>query len=93
VRHGGDDRSSPFEAKHAAIIARTLRWADQAAARRDYAEALRWVETVLGLGAGLPDDYEAKRRLWRQALGECAPAVERGGTSHCRPDGAGAEVE
>lgn len=65
---GGDDRSEGFEAKHAAIIARTLRWADEAAERDDYAEALRWIETVQGLGEALPDDYEAKRRGWLQAL-------------------------
>ena len=35
--HGGP---KDFEAAHAAIIARTLRWADEAAARQDYGEAL-----------------------------------------------------
>jgi hypothetical protein len=65
---GGDDRSGGFEAKHAAIIARTLRWADEAAGRRDYAQALHWIETVQGLGEALPSDYEAKRRGWLEAL-------------------------
>ena len=58
-----------FEARHAAIIARTLQWADEAAARQDYGEALRWVETVRCFGNALPDDYEAKRRRWMLALG------------------------
>ena len=65
---GGDDRADGFEANHAAIIARTLRWADEAAGRDDYAEALRWIETVQSLGEALPSDYEAKRRDWLEAL-------------------------
>jgi hypothetical protein len=69
---GGDDRSEGFEAKHAAIIARTLRWADEAAGRHDYAAALHWIETVQSLGEALPDDYEAKRRGRHQALNRVA---------------------
>ena len=44
----GHDGTKSFEARHAAIIARTLRWADEAAARGDYTEAVRWVEIVHG---------------------------------------------
>jgi hypothetical protein len=62
----GGDPSNAFESKHAAIIARTLRWADEAAARRGYGEALRWVETVRSLEEALPEHYEAKRRVWRR---------------------------
>jgi hypothetical protein len=61
-------QTTDFEAKHAAIIARTLRWADEAAERRDYVQAVRWVETVRGLGHGLPDEYEAKRQTWLGAM-------------------------
>jgi hypothetical protein len=61
---GDGDGSNIFESQHAAIIARTLRWADEAAARCDYAEAVRWVETVRSLGEALPGHYEAKRRVW-----------------------------
>jgi hypothetical protein len=61
---GAEDRSNVFESQHAAIIGRTLRWADEAAGRRDYVEALRWVETVRSLGEALPEHYEAKRRRW-----------------------------
>jgi hypothetical protein len=64
---GGDDRSTLFESQHAAIIERTLRWADEAAARRDYVEALRWVETIRSLGEALPEYYEAKRQTWLQS--------------------------
>lgn len=62
----GDGPSDRFESKHAAIIARTLRWADEAAARCDYDEALRWIETVRSLGESLPQHYETKRRAWLQ---------------------------
>jgi hypothetical protein len=64
----GDHRSKAFESKHAEIIARTLRWADEAAARLDYAEALRWVETVVTVGESLPEPYDAKRRAWLRLL-------------------------
>ena len=57
-----------FEAEHAAIIGRTLRWADDAAARGEYAKAVRWVDTVRGLGEGLPDEYEAKQESWLNAI-------------------------
>jgi hypothetical protein len=66
----GEKRSNAFESNHAAIIARTLRWADDAAERRDYAEALRWIATVESLGEALPRDYETRRRRWRQAISD-----------------------
>jgi hypothetical protein len=62
------ERVAAFEAKHAAIIARTLRWAEEAAARHDYARAVQWIETVRGLGEGLSDEYEAKHVTWLHAL-------------------------
>ena len=64
----GPEGVAGFEARHAAIIARTLRWADVAPARRDYGQAVRWVETVRGLGDDLPDEYEAKRHMWLNAI-------------------------
>jgi hypothetical protein len=62
------ERVAAFEAKHEAIIARTLGWADAAAARRDYAQAVRWVETVRGLGHALPAEYETKHEAWLSAI-------------------------
>ena len=55
-------------ARHLAAVARTLCWADESAARGDYADALRWVETIEALGDPLPQDYDTKRRSWRGAL-------------------------
>jgi hypothetical protein len=57
-----------FEARHAAIIARTLSWADEAAARSDYRQAVHWVDTIGGLGHDLPDEYAAKRETWLDAI-------------------------
>jgi hypothetical protein len=81
---GEDDRSKAFEAKHAAIIARTLRWADEAASRHDYVQALRWLETVEGIGEALPDEYEAKRHGWLQAAHRHGGAARRAGRPHSR---------
>ena len=66
-----DDRdpTRAFEARHAAIIARTLGWADEAAARHDYVAAVRWVETIRGLGGELPHEFEVKREAWLRAIG------------------------
>ena len=63
------ERTTEFEAQHAAIIARTLGWADEAAARRDYAEAIRWIETVRALGNELSREYKAKHARWLNAIG------------------------
>ncbi|HTP20661.1 MAG TPA: hypothetical protein VMJ65_13710 [Solirubrobacteraceae bacterium] len=73
ANNGGHKRqeegvSTGFEAQHAAIIARTLRWADDAADRRDYVEAVRWVETVSALGEDLADEYKRKHARWLNAI-------------------------
>lgn len=66
------EHTESFEAKHAAIIARTLRWADDAAGRGNWREALRWVDKVRSLGQPLPADYEEKRQVWAKAADRCA---------------------
>lgn len=81
MSEGGHGPAESFEARHAAIIARTLRWADEAAGRRDYVEALRWVEKVRSLGQTLPHDYEAKRQAWLQAVDRSEAASEQ--TARC----------
>lgn len=77
MSEGERGRSDDFEARHSAIIARTLRWADQAAERRDYARALHWVEMVRSLGQALPDAYAAKRRAWLRAVDRCETLSRR----------------
>jgi len=56
-RHGVDSRA----------IAATLRWADTAAARHDYDEALHWLDTVAAICDELPDGYAVKRVAWQEA--------------------------
>lgn len=68
MSESGAEQAESFEAKHAAIIDRTLRWADDAAERGNWGEALRWVEKVRSLGQPLPAGYEEKRQSWRQAI-------------------------
>jgi hypothetical protein len=68
------ERVDAFEANHAAIIARTLRWADRAAARGDYREAVHWVETVGDLGHELSAEYEVRRDTWLNAIERDPPA-------------------
>jgi hypothetical protein len=68
MSRGEPERVAGFEARHAAILARTLRWADDAAVRHDYAQAVHWIETVRGVGHDLPKEYEAKRERWLKAM-------------------------
>ena len=80
----GHEHPESFEAKHAAIIARTLGWADAAAERGDWREALRWVEKVRSLGQTLPAEYETKRQAWLQAVDRCGTASEQTARRHSR---------
>jgi hypothetical protein len=52
-----------------AAASRSLRWADYAAQRADYAIAVGWVQTAEGLCDELPDEYKTKRSAWLRALG------------------------
>jgi hypothetical protein len=52
-------------------IAATLRWADAAAARHEYAEALHWLDTVAAICDELPDGYAVKRTAWEDASLSC----------------------
>jgi len=63
-----EDTGTGFEARHAAIIGRTLQWADDAEARKDYVQAVRWVETVRALGEDLPEEYKTKHEGWLNAI-------------------------
>jgi len=55
-------------AKHERAVAQTLDWADQAAGRGKYADALAWLKMVEAIGDRLSDAYEEKQRHWRAAL-------------------------
>lgn len=56
--------------RHLAAVARSLGWAQESAARGDYAEALSWVGVVEAIGDALPDGFEIKRQAWLNALAE-----------------------
>jgi hypothetical protein len=68
MSEGEPEGVATFEARHAAIIARTLSWADAAAARSDYRQTVHWVQTIRGLGHDLSDEYAAKRETWLDAI-------------------------
>ena len=55
-------------ARHAAAVARTLAWADEAAARGDHGDALAWLDTLLAIGETLPEAYGRKRETWQHRL-------------------------
>jgi len=57
------------EARHVPAVARSLRWADEAAERRDYRDALGWLQAVEAAGEELPDPYQARRNAWLVAIG------------------------
>ena len=50
------------------VMPRTLELADAAAKRRDYAEALGWLDTLEANGYQLEPAYEYKRARWRLKL-------------------------
>ncbi|MDQ2896449.1 MAG: hypothetical protein M3Y09_12545 [Actinomycetota bacterium] len=51
-------------------MARSLGWAQESAARGDYADALSWVGAVEAIGEVLPEGFEIKRQAWLSALAE-----------------------
>jgi len=62
--------------RHLAAVARSFGWAEQAAARGDYADALSWVQVVEAIGDLIPIEYQTKRRTWLSALAESRPRNE-----------------
>jgi hypothetical protein len=62
------------DARHVAAAARSLHWADRAAAREDYAVALGRLQTVEATGDQLSEAYETSRRMWQLALDADRPA-------------------
>jgi hypothetical protein len=56
--------------RHLAAVARSFGWAEEAAARGDYADALSWVAVVEAIGDLIPIEYQTKRRAWLTALAE-----------------------
>ena len=65
-------REAPVSAhdRHLAAVARSFGWAEEAAARGDYADALSWVGVVEAIGDLIPIEYQTKREAWLSALAE-----------------------
>ena len=60
--------------RHLEAVRRTLRWADEAAHRGEYGEAVAWLETITAIGDVLPAAYRDKHREWVAVLGGGATA-------------------
>lgn len=52
--------------RHERAVANSLRAADNAAERGDYADALAWLAVIEGIGDTLPDSYQVKREIWKR---------------------------
>jgi hypothetical protein len=61
-----DDSRRPAETRDA-TVAPLLEWADEAASRADFVDALTWLRSLENSGHQLPDGYAAKRQRWRRA--------------------------
>lgn len=72
----GRDPHQGRDANHVAAVARSLQWADEAAGRTDYADALAWIQTVEVVDGELPEEYKTKRDTWLRAL-DCHPQARQ----------------
>lgn len=50
--------------RHEAAVRRTMEWADEAAARQDFAGALEWLAVLEAIGEPLPHRYQRKQATW-----------------------------
>jgi hypothetical protein len=57
------------EDNHPVAVARSLRWADEAAKRGDHSDALAWLHVIEAIGDELPETYQTKRQAWLLAFG------------------------
>jgi hypothetical protein len=64
-----DQRRAPSSgrSRHLAAVARSFGWADESAARGDYANALGWLDVIAAIGDPIPQEYQIKRRAWLRA--------------------------
>jgi hypothetical protein len=59
----------PRLTQHAVAVRHTLSWADEAAADRDYAGALAWLDVIEAIGDRLSEEHQRKRATWALAQG------------------------
>jgi hypothetical protein len=60
--------------RHDAAVTRTLAWANEAAERHEYADALGWLAVLDAIGDPLPAGYATKQVAWTNA-GRAAQAA------------------
>ena len=65
-KSGAGRKSAPEH--HRVAVARSLRWADEAAQDGHLADAMAWLRVVEAIGEELPQAYRIKRHAWRLAL-------------------------
>jgi hypothetical protein len=63
--------------RHERAVARTLEFAEEAASRGDFSEALAWLETLDAIGRRLPSEYASKRVEWQIAVADDRPVPGR----------------
>ncbi len=61
-------RSVAGPSSHEAAVIQTLRWADEAAAERDFAAALEWLVAIEAIGDQLSEVHLGKRITWELAV-------------------------
>ena len=62
--------------RYRTAVANTLAWAEESAARGDYAEALAWLDVLEAIGDQLIGGYQIKRRAWNSPIGR-EPSIGR----------------
>lgn len=50
--------------RHKQAVAQSLRWAEDAAASRDFKHALAWLTVVEAVDGALPPEWEQARTSW-----------------------------
>ncbi len=67
-------RSGQPHPRHQAAVTRSLEWADEAAGRHDYQDALAWLRTLEAIGEHLPVAYRRKKEAWTRSARASAAA-------------------
>ena len=69
MRAGGQQEDRDVRStteRHARAVAQSLRFAQEAADKGDYREALSWLGAVEAADGGLSPEWEQTRGLWQQ---------------------------
>jgi hypothetical protein len=64
-----EDSGVRSEGRHARAVAQSLRFAQEAADRGDYREALSWLGAVEAADGALSPEWKQTRGLWQQQAG------------------------